>query len=53
VGSGGTAPCVLGLGTGWNVSGPLRTVAILPLEREPSVPVGCGTSWAPEPLWTP
>jgi hypothetical protein len=40
LGSGGIAPRIRDLGTGWGVSGQLDAPAALPPEKEPLVPIG-------------
>jgi len=34
------------------VSGQLHAPTALPPGKEPLVPIGCETGWAPEPVWT-
>jgi hypothetical protein len=35
-----------------DVSGQLHAPAVLPLEKEPPLPVVLETGWVPEPVWT-
>jgi hypothetical protein len=46
LGSGGIAPFILGLGTRW------RWVVSFTPRKEPLIPTGKESGWAPEPVWT-